>query len=72
MFQCRYFRHRLCFCLGLRDLYETNTLKTKFEKSSRLKKANFFPGQKYWGRFFSTATVFWFATFNNQAQNGGR
>ena len=49
MFQCRYFRHRLCFCLGLRDLYETNTLETKFEKSSRLKNVNFFPGLKYWG-----------------------
>ena len=54
MFQCRYFRHPLCFCLGLRDLYETNTLETKFEKSSRLKNVNFFRGKSI-GVGFSTS-----------------
>ena len=46
----------------------TFTLETKFEKSSLFKKVNFFPRQKYGGRLFSTATVFWFETLKNKPE----
>ena len=67
MFHSRYFTNRLCFCLGLLDLYQKTTLETKLEKSFLQKNVNFLPRQKYRGMFFSTATVFLIETLKNPA-----
>ena len=69
---CAYFTISINVCLGLLDFYQKFIYESKLERSSLQNNVNFFPEQKSGGRFFSTATVFWFETLKNQARNGGR
>ena len=59
VFDCRYFTDSKPLCLGLGDLFETNTEETNLKKSSLYESANYFPRQNSRGGFFSTATMFW-------------
>ena len=58
VFHCRYFTDSKPLCLGLGDLFKTNTEETNSEIFSFYESANFFLRQNLRGGFFSTATVF--------------